>query len=273
MKNPSPKKLQTFQNTVWDFYRAHKRVLPWRTTKDPYKIFVSEFMLQQTQVSRVLIKYPEFIQKFPNIQALAEAPLASVIRTWQGLGYNRRAKFLKQAAEAIVRSHKDKIPNDFETLQTLPGIGPSTAGGICAFAFNRPFIFIETNIRRVYIHHFFKDRRGVTDAQLAPLIEKTLPKENPREWYWALMDYGSHLPKQTINPNRNSAHYTRQSAFKGSQREVRGAILRLLSKEKRITLAALNKELGFAKERTQNCLSDLSKEGFVRKLGRAYELA
>ena len=134
-------KIKEFQNIIRGFYEKNRRDFPWRNTRDPYKIFVSEVMLQQTQVSRVLLKYPEFIKVFPTLKSLAKAPFSDVLRVWQGLGYNRRARALKSASEAIWGLYKGKIPKDIEQLLGLPGIGPSTAGGILAFAYDTPISF------------------------------------------------------------------------------------------------------------------------------------
>lgn len=219
---------QEFIETVWSYYDSHKRVFPWRETTDPYCIFVSEVMLQQTQTSRVVAKYLEFINAFPTVDALAHASFTQVLSLWSGLGYNRRAKYLHEAAKIISLKYKGVIPQDIAVLDELPGIGVNTASAIIVYSFNSPHVFIETNIRRIFIHHFFSDQMDVSDQELLPLIENTLDRKNPREWYWALMDYGSHLVKIVENPNRKSRHYTRQSRFEGSVRQVRGVILRSL---------------------------------------------
>lgn len=263
--------IHAFQKTVYEYYRAHGRHhLPWRKTTNPYRIMVSEIMLQQTQVSRVKMKYKEFLKTFPTVKALAESSLADVLRVWQGLGYNRRAKMLHKAAQEVVEQHGGHMPRDFDTLTKLPGIGPSTAGGICAYAYNMPIVFIETNIRRIFIHHFFHNAEGVGDAEIRPLVEATLDRNNPREWYSALMDYGTHLAETVPNPNRKSRHYTKQSAFSGSKREVRGAVLRALA-EKPLSEKELL-FLPFEKERIIEVLFNLSSENLIYKKGRKYFL-
>ena len=186
MKNLAKKQTTKFQSLIWNHYKKHGREMPWRGEKSAYKVLVSEIMLQQTQVSRVLSKYPQFLKVFPSIESLAKASLSVVLRSWQGLGYNRRAKFLHQLAKEVVLRHEGKIPKDYEELIALPGIGKATAGSLSAFAFNIPVPFIETNIRRVYIHHFFADRNDVLDVEILKLVELTLDKANPREWYYAL---------------------------------------------------------------------------------------
>src|SRR5665213_252944 len=228
--------IQSFKKTIWQYYKKHGRsLIPWRKTRDPYKILVSELMLQQTQVSRVTPKYLAFIKKFPTFKSLAEASVPSVLEMWQGLGYNRRALYLKKTAEIVQEKYKGKLPHNLELLIELPGIGKNTAAAICAYSFNLPVVFIETNIRRIFIHFFFPNKKQVDDTEILKLVQKTLDQKNPREWYWALMDYGSFLKTQVENPNRKSKHYTKQSKFKGSDREIRGKILRILLKEKIIS--------------------------------------
>ena len=229
-------------------------------------------MLQQTQVARVLEKYPEFLKAFPNVETLDDASLAEVLRVWQGMGYNHRALALKRMAEKVVTGHKGKIPRDRHALEALSGVGPYTAGAVRAFAFNEPEIFIETNIRRIFIHHFFGNKRGVGDKEILPLIEQTLDIKNPREWYYALMDYGAHLLKVARkNPNTQSKHYTKQSTFKGSLRELRGKIIRELSKEPK-TLIVL-KHACSNDPRIKETLEALIKDKLIKYEKRKYQLA
>jgi len=237
--------------------------MPWRGEKDSYKVLVSEVMLQQTQVSRVLQKYVEFLKAFPTLSFLAKAPLGKVLEVWQGLGYNRRARFLHEFAKEVVGKYKGIVPADYQTLVALPGIGKGTAGSLSAFAFNLPVPFIETNIRRVYIHHFFKNKADVTDAEILPLVVQTLDIVSPREWYYALMDYGSVVSKKIVNPNRKSKHYTKQSKFEGSNREVRGAILKIAMKEEALTKVKLIKLLSFEQKRIETALAGLLAEGLM----------
>lgn len=240
----SARDIKTFQEKVWNYYHDHARTMPWRDNHDPYWVVVSEVMLQQTQVSRVLPKFEYFITKFPDWRSLAAAPLSEVLQEWQGLGYNRRPRWLQQLAQIVVNDHEGKLPEDPAELIQLPGIGLNTAGSIAAFAFNQPVVFIETNIRRTFIHHFFADQEGVTDKQLLPLVKDSLQTQNPREWYYALMDYGAYLSKQVPNPNRRSKHYARQSTFEGSNRQLRAQILRYVLRHKTVT--KLDLETAFA---------------------------
>lgn len=262
-----------FLGTLWDYYAHHGRdELPWRLPDadgqlDPYRIMVSELMLQQTQVSRVIPKYHAFLQTFPTLKALASASLGDVLRLWQGLGYNRRAKFLWQAAQAI--EALGYFPTESAGLVALPGIGPNTAGAILAYAFNQPVIFVETNVRTVYLHHFFPGRTEVTDTDIRSLIEQTLDHEHPRDFYWALMDYGTHLKATVGNLNRASRHYTKQSSFHGSRRAVRGRVIRLLGKRPHSAdeLASL-----IVDERLAGVLAELLNETLIRKNADIYSL-
>jgi A/G-specific adenine glycosylase len=275
MKQPAltaPNKLTAdairgFQKMVLDYYRRCGRDLPWRSTTDPYRILVSEFMLQQTQVDRVLPKYLEFIERFPDAAALARAPLQEVLASWSGLGYNRRAQSLKRCAEAIMTCCGGRVPAAQEALEQLPGIGPYTARAVCVFAYNQPCAVLETNIRAVYIHSFFAGQTRVPDADLLPFIEKTLYRRNPRRWYNALMDYGVMLKKACGNPARNSIRHTRQSPFKGSNREIRGAVIKSLLMHQACTAAMLSKKTGFDAEKVKAVIDQLLEEGLVRRQG------
>lgn len=229
-----------FQKKIWAFHADHKRDLPWRTPRvqpdphghlDLYGVLVSEMMLQQTQVTRVLTKYPEFLSAFPDFASLAAAPLPEVLRAWQGLGYNRRGKYLWQTAQVVLHTHWHttgmaiSIPMVAD-VDALPGIGPATAASICCFTYNQPVVFIETNIRKVYLYHFFPDQDQVHDDQVMAMVAQTLDVSAPREWYYALMDYGAYLSTVVENPNTKSRHYVRQSKFAGSDRQIRGRLLR-----------------------------------------------
>ncbi|WP_332449360.1 A/G-specific adenine glycosylase [Methanoculleus sp.] len=260
---PTPEALRLFRDLILAHYRAHGRDLPWRQTTDPYRILVSEIMLQQTQVERVAVKYAEFLERFPDFESLGRAPRSEVLLAWQGLGYNRRAIALQSAAQRVVEEYGGHLPADVEALATFPGIGKATAAAICAYAFNMPVVYIETNIRRIFIHFFFQDREGVRDDEVLVLVERALYRENPREWYSALMDYGTVLKKRTTNPNRRSASYTRQSRFEGSDRQVRGRILALVLEEGRVTEEEVVLQLCEEPGRVRRILGDLAREGFV----------
>lgn len=254
-----------FFEIVWSYYQAHGRKnLPWRIPEvdghfDPYKILVSELMLQQTQVSRVAAKYQAFLKSFPTAQSLASAPLADVLRAWQGLGYNRRAKFLWLSAQALAT--QPTFPKTVQELVKLPGVGANTAGAIVAYAFNEPVVFVETNIRTVYIYHFTQDSQIVSDNFIRDLLRCTIDTQRPREWYWALMDYGAWLKTQVRN-TKQSKHYSIQTKFQGSRRQIRGAIIRFLSED-----PMTNKKLEKAVNdpRFEAVANELIREGLVQQ--------
>lgn len=273
-KQPSLTKLEKqFVETVWDFYHTNGRHdLPWRKTVDPYKIVVSEMMLQQTQVLRVFPKYKEFLNQFPHTKKLAEAPLGEVLKAWQGLGYNRRAKFLWQTAQAVMNDHKGKWPKTLLALQTLPGIGTYTAGAVMSFAYNSPVPLIETNVRTVYLHHFFKDMENVSDKELLPFIERTLDTVNPREWNWALMDYGSHLKATIGNVSIKSKTYKKQATFKESNRYIRGAIIRALSAGLLTKVQLVERLDDVESGRLNDQIKILLQEGLVTRNNAKYKL-
>jgi A/G-specific adenine glycosylase len=262
-----------FRKTIYSYYKKHGRELPWRQTQDPYRILVSEIMLQQTQVERVIEKYPAFVWQFPNFRALADAPLRDVLAAWQGLGYNRRAASLKQIGEIVTKKYGGNFDADLQFLTGLPGIGHNTACAVLAYAFNKPFGFVETNIRTVFIHFFFPDRDGIRDAEILPLVEQTLDRENPRAWYSALMDYGTMLKKTHGSINPRSAHYQKQSPFKGSDRQVRGMVLKTIITHGQMTDAQIVKELQLPPDRALKALTALQKEGFVREIEGKYTIS
>ncbi len=263
--------VQVFQRKVFAYYRKHGRHFPWRESYDPYRIFISEVMLQQTQADRVVKKYVEFLEIFPTVHSLASSSFNRVIRSWQGLGYNRRALYLKQAAKVIVEKYEGHIPREEMKLRELPGVGPYTAAAVPTFAYNIPTVFIETNIRSAFIHHFFSARKKVKDREIIPLIRDALPRRNPREWYQALMDYGAYVKRIHGNPGRRSAHHVRQSSFRGSNREIRGAIVRLLA-EKKMRETELTERLTADRARARENLSRLREEGMIRKRFGIYEI-
>lgn len=247
--------------------------LPWRKNINPYRIWVSEVMLQQTQVDRVIPFFNTWMQKFPTVQKLSSASQVKILQLWKGLGYNSRALRMKKTAQEIVKNYKGKFPGKLHELQKLPGIGAYTAGAICAFAYNQPVTMIETNIRRVFIYHFFADLTNVHDDQILELVTKTLDTKKPGTWYWALMDYGAFLGRtlnikgKKYNPNVQSKHYAKQSPFAGSDRQIRGKILEILLEEKKITvikLFSLLRKFSTDKKRIQIILDQLIKENFLQ---------
>ncbi len=269
----SQQQLTQFKKLIWDYYAEHKREFPWRNIENPYYIVVSEIMLQQTQTYRVIAKYEQFISQFPTIELLAHAQQADVIKAWQGLGYNRRALALHRTAQQIVQEHQSIVPNCPITLETFPGIGKATASSIAAFAYNQQTTFIETNIRAVFIHCFFINQKNITDDQLLPLVAETVDQENPREWYYALMDFGVMLKKNCVNPSRASKHHTKQSTFEGSDRQIRGMILKLLSQENSLSSEQLFQQIPREQKRIERALQQLSQEGFIKQAQETFTLA
>lgn len=274
---PSP----TLTDTAIDRFRAkvyrasheNPRRLPWRETTDPYRIMVSEVMLQQTQVERVVTKYADFIGHFPDAATLAAADFAAVLTLWQGLGYNRRALALKRAAEEITSRFAGTFPATRRELVSLPGIGPYTAGAIMAFAFDLPEVFIETNIRTVFIHHFHQQRTAIHDREILPLVEATLDRRSPRKWYNALMDYGVVLKREEINPSRKSVHHQRQSPFAGSNRQLRSAILRAILAEPGISAVTLLSRFKVEEYKVTANLTRMAEEGLIIPKDTGYHVA
>jgi A/G-specific adenine glycosylase len=259
--------VQEFRNIMYEYYRKYGRDFPWRHTRDSYYIVVSEIMLQQTQTDRVVPKFEEFINAFPTVKALATSSLRDVLMLWQGMGYNRRARHLHQLATKIIESHDGRIPDTTEELTRLPGIGKATAAAICAFAFNKPVVFVETNIRTVFIHFFFHSRKKVSDHDILVLAEAMLDQKNPRRFYSALMDYGAMLKKKHPNPSRKSAHHQKQTRFEGSRRQLRGLVLRTLLAHRRITVARLSVMLKRPQSTVSSISDELATDGLITRTG------
>jgi len=271
--------LRAFARLVLGFYGREGRRFPWRETRDPWAILVSEVMLQQTQTERVVPKYLAWMERYPDPASLAAAPLAEVLGLWSGLGYNRRALALVRAAQALaaLAASGAGFPGDEASLVALPGVGPYTARAVLAFAFDRPVALIETNVRSAYLHHFFPGEEKVPDSRILPLVAATMTVlaedgADPRTWYYALMDYGADLKRRIGNPNARSAHYAKQTPFADSHRRVRGAVLRELAKGP-ATRDELAAALPFARERVEAALAELENEGFARIEGERVALA
>lgn len=256
--------------------KAHYRSLPWRHIDDAYAVLVSEIMLQQTQVARVERFWRRFLAALPTLDALAAASTADVLELWQGLGYNRRALALKRTADECAARHGGQLPRSYDELVALPGIGPATAAGVRAFALNEPGVYLETNVRAVLIHCLFPDAEGVKDRQLEPFVADTCPADDPRDWYYALLDFGAHLKATHPNPTRKSAHYTRQSAFEGSRRQKRSWLVRyVLAEPEGVAPASALAALSAAEQKAgrpavdqelfSSIVDDLVAEGFFRR--------
>lgn len=259
-----------FQELIWEKGRVLYRAMPWRDDTRPYYVLVSELMLQQTQVDRVIPKFTAFIARFPDEETLASASLAEVLMLWSGLGYNRRAKFLHESAKKIATDFNGVFPQNKPDILSLPGVGPGTAGAIMTYAFNHPIVFIETNVRTVYFHHFFNDGDKVSDSQLLPVIERTLDINHPREFYWALMDYGTWLKKNGAGRITQSKHYKKQAPLKGSVREVRGLIIKRLAAGDIPTIDLQNEYK--SDERFEVALTGLLADGLVTETNKILHL-
>lgn len=251
-----------FLSCLYSFYDSNYRHLPWRTTDNPYHILVSEIMLQQTQVARVIEKYKEFIKKFPTLEVLAESSLHDVLAVWQGLGYNRRAKYLWECAKTIVAQHNGKIPDNPKELALLPGIGKATAASVSIFAFGKPAVYIETNVRTVYIYSFFDTHQKVSDAMLVPLLQATIDTTNPKRFYNALMDCGTYI-KQQYNYTQHSTQYRAQTPYHTSLRKVRGDIVRYLVRNGATHKDILLQNLHVSPERIEQALDALCAEHMI----------
>jgi A/G-specific adenine glycosylase len=266
-----------FRNIIYTNFKKAGRVFPWREDTNPWGVLVSEFMLQQTQTDRVIPYWERWMKLWPAPEDLVKASLEDVLREWSGLGYNRRARYLKECARIITGEHRGKIPGTPGELLPLPGIGAYTAGAISCFAYNYPAVFIETNIRATVIHFFFQDRQEpesdkVTDAEIFPILERVLDIKNPRKWYWALMDYGAALKKITVNPSRRSAHYTRQSPFEGSFRQTRGRLVCTLLSQGPASAKELCKCTGIEIQDLYKALEALKKESMVAEEDGVYRI-
>ena len=290
-ENSAEKDLAAFRSLVLERGRELYRDLPWRRTRDPYEIWISEVMLQQTQTTRVDGRWQRWLERFPTVGALAAAPAADVLDEWQGLGYNRRALALHRAA-GILAEAGGVLPSDAAKLVALPGVGPATAAGIRAFAFDLHSVYLETNVRAVFLHELFAGEQRVPDGRLVPLVHQTCPadasdpSDDPRTWYYALLDYGAYLKRTIPNPSRRSSGHTRQSRFEGSHRQKRAELLRVLLAHREAPagvafeticeeLASLEGKAGRSPlSAAEVCalLAELEREGFCRSADGAWRV-
>lgn len=258
--------IKKFQEKIFNWWKENKRDLPWRKTTNPYYIMVSEVMLQQTQVTRTIQKYLEFIKKFPTLQSLASALPAEVLAIWSGLGYNRRALWLQQAAQQIIE--KGSFPETPKELEKLKGIGPYTARSILIFAMNKDYPTVDTNIRRILIAEGFAEE-STQEKELFQIAEKLAPKGKSRDWHNALMDYGSQVltvAKTGIKP------VTTQKKFSESKRYYRGKIVKILIKKQKQTKEQLLKECKLEEKELDEILELLVKDGLIVEINEQYYL-
>ncbi|MDO5044775.1 MAG: adenine glycosylase [Coriobacteriia bacterium] len=280
----SDSKLSAFHEKLSSEGKRLYRNLAWRNIDDPYAVWISEVMLQQTQVSRVIDRWDSWLKKFPTVDALASASQSDVLLEWQGLGYNRRALNVLKTARIVSENYHGHFPHSLDDLLDLPGIGAATAGGIKAFAFNERALYLETNVRSVLLDSFFKDEYDVGDSRLYPVLAQILPTENYRSFYYALLDCGAHLKKNQSNPSRRSKHYAKQSKFEGSRRQKRAELLRFVLnapegiREDDLINLINEEEHKAGRERLSNkevisILDDLVSEGFIRYENQSYTSA
>lgn len=289
---PTPEHLQAFRRDVLRFYRREKRDLPWRRTRDPYRILVSEVMLQQTQVERVIPKYQSFLSCFPTLRSLAHARFSEVLRGWLGLGYNSRALRLWRCAQAVVREHDGELPSDVDELERLPGIGPYTAAAVAALAFGAQVPVIDVNVGRV-VSRALAGRERLAPPRVSLLARDALPRSSAAEWAQALMDIGAQhckaRPRCEGCPLRGSCAYVRarpdpaqrtrdaastraarpSGGFAGSTRYYRGCVMRALGRHGslRTALLGLKVKPGFDVSDTawlRDLLAGLARDGLIR---------
>ncbi len=269
--------IRRFQKIILDWYKTNRRDLPWRNTKDPYKILISEIMLQQTQSARVIPKYKEFLKEFPSLTILARAGNIRLLKIWAGLGYWRRALYVRETARIlrnlVSKNSETKFPSNPEILETFPGIGHYTARAIACFAFQNTEAFLDTNIRRVYLHFFFPKRKNVSDKEILPIAQKAVWKKNPREWHYALFDYGATVLKDK-KINKQSKHYKKQSKFEGSFRSFRTKVVKFLLERKgnKATQETLETLLENSPYPAKKIISSLLKDKLIKKSNQFYTL-
>jgi len=274
----SDKDIQEFTSRAWRYYKKFGRHdLAWRKKTDPYSITVSEVMLQQTQVTRVEEYFKKWMKEFPTIKKLSQSELSDVLKQWQGLGYNRRGKYLHDIAKKIMNDFGGVFPEESEHLRSLPGVGSYTQAAIEAFSYNKRSILVETNIRTAVIYHFFKNKETVTEKEIEHVLECCYKKgtkayKNPREWNWALMDYGSHLKKEVGNLNKKSKTYTKQSRFEGSTRQLRSGILRYILSKGVVSALEIEKASANRKKEVAGLLIELQKEGMIQETSRGWRV-
>ena len=255
-------------SAVLSHHREHARSFPWRETGDPYCILVSEYMLQQTQTDRVVPKYESFLRSFPTVRSLAEAKRQSVLIHWSGLGYNRRAVALHEAAKAIVSRYGGEVPAVREELLSLPGVGPYTAGAVLVFAYNMPVPVVETNIRTVAMHYGIRKKHDVGDDAVMRFVRRMLDRAldrsvSARMFFSACMDYGAYLKRTGLRINRRSRHHVRQGTFSGSVRRARGELLRrIIHSSSGVTDGEIEK---ITLEKKREALLGLVRDGIIEK--------
>ena len=252
--------IKSFRTKIRTFYRKHGRDLPFRMINNPYLVTVSEIMLQQTQVDRVIPKYENWIKQFPDWKTLSKSSNKSILTYWSGLGYNRRALYLKEIAQIIVKNHNGKMPPDIKTLQSFPGIGKYTSHAILIFAFDKRVAAVDTNIRKVLLHEFNLPPE-TSEKDIQSLADLVLPKTKIKEWHYALMDYAKTLP-QDVHIKYQTKY--KQSKFEGSLRQIRGEIIRQLTKNRFTTIQQISAILKRNDVDIQKAITTLVNENMIQ---------
>jgi A/G-specific adenine glycosylase len=289
MQSGKPNRRRPGREALRAWYAPRRDAYPWRGSHDPYAVWVSEVMLQQTQAARVVPAYTSFLRSFPTVRELALAPRRDVVAQWGGLGYNRRAVRLSQAARAIVRDHGGRIPHDKDELLELPGVGPYTAAAVASMGFGEPVAVVDTNVRRVVSRvHLGVDGHEVPAKEVWGLAEGWLDRDDPVTWNQALMDLGREVcrpkPRCDVCPLAGVCRFrrdgaaasrgpSRQGPFEGSTRQVRGAIVNALRSHPWLTPARLASETGFPVDRVEAAVATLSVDGLVEVDGGRVRLA
>jgi len=258
-------KITTFREMIFRWWKKNRRDLPWRHTRDPYKIAVSEIMLQQTQVPRVIPKYLEFIGEYPTVFDLAKASSASVLRIWKGMGYNRRALYLRDIAKIVVKNYQGKMPKDEKLLAKLPGMGTYTARAILVFAYGQEVCCVDTNIRKIITHFFFDDLPQKPET-IQSVADELIPKGKSWDWHQALMDYGTlempNVKYQMVNNRKKSV------PFRQTNRFYRGRIIDMLRERKYPEMKLINRihdQYGKQEYEIQSIINSLVKDGLVKR--------
>jgi len=260
-------RISAFQDMIFLWWQEHKRDLPWRKTRDPYRILVSEVMLQQTQVSRVLPKYDEFLRVFSDVNALSQASTAQVLRLWHGMGYNRRALYLKKTAETVRDMYGGIFPEDEQSLTKLPGLGRYTARAILVFAYEKDVAMVDTNIRQIITHFFYKGKQQ-REKTILDMADTLFPRGRSWEWHQALMDYGA-LEMSRVRGKRVSVG-RKQAPFRDSNRYYRGRVidvLRVGEADEWKMVADFSRQYDKPAEYFTGVIGQLIKDGLVERRG------
>jgi A/G-specific adenine glycosylase len=266
-----PRTARALQRRVFSWYAEHRRDLPWRRTTDPYAVLVSEVMLQQTQVSRVIPAFERWMARYPTLETLAGAQLRDVLAEWSGLGYNNRAERLRRTAQSVTAAARGAaaLPTTMDALRRLPGIGPYTARAVLIFAHDADLAAVDANVRRVLTHELALPH-DLSPAAVQAVADAVLPKGRARDWHNALMDYGALVLTGRATGIRAPR---RQTPYEGSRRWYRARTLRLLLEHGALDLPELAEALGLCEDDTGALVALLERDGLVCRSGARVALA